>query len=230
MKKFLLIITSILIVACANDSANFTLKGNIKNLRKGTVYLQRMQDSTLVTIDSLVISGNPEFEMTTQLDSPEMLYLKLHKHDNQEHIIPFFAAQGITEITSNLKNFEYDTKIIGSKQQEKMEEYQKIMSRFQDQNLDLIKDSFDAQKEQDTIKLNTTVKSYNSLIKRKYLYTINFAINNKDSEVAPYIVLSEIYDANIKYLDTVNNALTNEVKNSKYGKELQAFIEQRKSE
>lgn len=230
MKKIPFILISIIIVACAKDASNFTLKGNIKNLKKGTVYLQRMQDSSLVTIDSLVINGNPEFELHTELESSEMLYLKLHKYDNEEHIIPFFADKGITEINSNLKNFELDTKIKGSNQQEKYEEYKKMMSRFNDQNLDLIKDNFDAQKDNDTTKYNTTVKNYNSLIKRKYLYTINFAINNKDSDIAPYLVLSEISDANIKYLDTVNNALTSEVKASKYGKELQAFIENRKSE
>lgn len=230
MKKILSLLIAILVLSCTEDSSNFTLKGNIKNLKKGTVYLQRVQDSSLVTIDSLVINGNPEFELHTELESPEMLYLKLHKYDNIEHIIPFFADMGVTEINSNLKNFEFDTNIKGSKQQEKYEEYKKMASRFNDQNLDLIKDNFDAQKDMDTTKFNATAKNYNSLIKRKYLYTINFAINNKDSDIAPYLVLSEISDANIKYLDTVNNVLTSEVKASKYGKELQAFIEKRKRE
>lgn len=230
MRKLVALFVVVLIVACAKDNSNFTLKGNVKGLMKGTVYLQKLKDSTLVTIDSLVINGNPEFELTTNLESPEMLYLKLHKFDNEEHIIPFFADKGITEINSNLKNFEWDTEIKGSKQQEKLAEYKKMISRFQNQNLDLIKDNFDAQKDNDTTKLNKTVKNHNSLVKRRYLYTINFAINNKDNEIAPYLMLSEIYDANIKYLDTVNNVLTPEVKASKYGKELQAFIDKRKAE
>ncbi len=199
-------------------------------MKKGTVYLKKLKDSTLVTIDSLVINGNPEFELHTDLESPEILYLKLHQYDNEEHLVPFFAAEGITEINSTIKMFEFDMKIKGSKQQEKWEEYKTMMSRFQGQNLDLIKDNFEAQKDNDTTKMNTTVQKYESLIKRKYLFTINFAINNKDNEVAPYVVLSEIYDANIKYLDTVNNVLTPEVKASKYGKELQTFIETRKAE
>ncbi|MEO6346673.1 MAG: DUF4369 domain-containing protein [Aquaticitalea sp.] len=229
MKKLMPLLIFIFTVSCANDSSNFTLKGNIKGLMKGNVYLQKLKDSTFVTIDSLTINGTPEFELHTELESPEILYLKLHKQDNEEHVIPFFAAKGITQITSNVKNFELDTKIKGSKQQEKFEEYNKMMKRFQDQNLDLIKDNFDAQKDSDTTKLNTTIKNYNGLIKRKYLYTINFAINNKDNEIAPYLVISEIYDANIKYLDTVNNVLSAEVKASKYGKQLQALIHKRKA-
>lgn len=230
MKKILYFFVAVLIVSCAKDTSNFTLKGNIKGLKKGIVYLQKLKDSSLVTIDSLIVNGNPEFELHTELESPEMLYLKLHQYDNEEHLVPFFAAEGVTEISSTIKKFELDMKIKGSKQQEKWEEYKDIMSRFQGQNLDLIKDNFDAHKDNDTTKLNSTLKNHNSLIKRKYLYTVNFAINNKDNDIAPYVVLSQIYDANIKYLDTVNKVLTPEVKASKYGKELQAFIEKRKAE
>ena len=230
MRKLLALFAILIFFGCAKDTSNFTLKGNIKGLKKGTVYLQKVQDSSLVTIDSLVINGNPVFELKTNLESPEMLYLKLHKFDNEEHIIPFFASEGITEIYSNLKNFELDTKITGSKQQEKFEEYKKMMRRFQDQNLDLIKESFDAQKANDTSRVSASFKNENSLLKRKYLYTINFAINNKDNEIAPYVVLSEVADANIKYLDTVNKMLTPQVKASKYGKELQALIDKRKAD
>jgi len=54
---------------------------------------------------------------------------------------------------------------------------------------------------------------------------VNFALNNKDSEVAPYLALTEIYNAKINLLDTINNSLTPKVKASKYGKDLQAFVD-----
>ena len=47
---------------------------------------------------------------------------------------------GITEINSTLKNFNFNAKIKGSKQQELLEEYIAIMTKFNNQNLDLIKD------------------------------------------------------------------------------------------
>ena len=63
------------------------------------------------------------------------------------------------------------------------------------------------------------------------MFTVNFALNNKDSEVAPYLALTEIYDAKTSYLDTINNTLTPKVKASKYGKELQTYIDEvKKSE
>ena len=43
--------------------------------------------------------------------------------------------------------------------------------------------------------------------------------------VAPYIALTEMYDASLKMLDTVNNSLSNKVKKSDYGKRLQEYVD-----
>ena len=53
---------------------------------------------------------------------------------------------------------------------------------------------------------------------------INFALNNADKEAAAYITLTELINANIKYLDSINNSLTEKVKQSFYGKKLSEFI------
>ena len=43
-------------------------------------------------------------------------------------------------------------------------------------------------------------------------------------EVAPYIALTEMYDASLKMLDTVNNSLSDKVKRSDYGKRFQEYL------
>jgi hypothetical protein len=88
--------------------------------------------------------------------------------------------------------------------------------------------NFKASKSQDEEKLDSLNKRFNSILKRRYLYTVNFALNNKNLEVSPYILLSEAYDANIKYLDTVYNALDKPIKKSLYGKKLNELIKERK--
>ncbi|MEO8773961.1 MAG: DUF4369 domain-containing protein [Gelidibacter sp.] len=230
MKRIAFIISLLIVSSCAKDKSNFILKGTIKDLKKGIVYLQKIEDTLLVTIDSLKISGDSQFELHAYLESPEVLYLKLDKQGEDSGLIPFFADQGITEINTTLKNFFIDAKITGSKQQQKLEEYQSIMSRFKDRNLDLIKDNLNAHKSQDSLQIDSSLKAHNNLIIRRYLYTINFAVNNKDNEIAPYLALSEIPDANLRYLDTINNSLTPEIKKSKYGKELQVLIDERRKE
>jgi hypothetical protein len=225
MKKISFLILALLIISCGKEQADLTVKTSIKGLKKGTVYLKKATDTSLITVDSLVINGNSEFELHSNIESPEIFFLYLDKNSSEEDRIMFFADKGITEINTTLKNFVIDAKIKGSKQQNILEDYQLMMSRFNGKNLDLIKENFEAQRDNDTIKLDSIKKEYNSLIKRKYLYTVNFALNHKDSEVAPYLALSEIYNARLHLLDTINNSLTSEVKNSKYGKELQNFID-----
>lgn len=229
MKKiYLLVSITILIFACQKETKNFTLKGQIKGLKKGTVYLQKQRDSALITIDSIAINGNSQFELHANLDEPEVLFIKLDKNDNDTNLISFFADKGITEINTSIKNFIFDTTIKGSKQQTALSEYREMMSKYTNKNLDLIKQSFEAQKDKNSSKSDSITNVYNRYLKSKYLYTVNFALKNKDNEIAPYLAITEINNINIKYLDTINNMLPTEIKMSKYGKELQELIDKRK--
>jgi len=230
MKRTLLIVAICFAFNCAKETPNFTLKGNIKGLKKGTVYLERVLDSTYEVIDSLVINGNSEFELHTNLNEPEVLLLRLNKNANDDELISFFADKGITEISSTLKNFKFNAKIKGSKQQELLEEYTQMMSKFNDKSLDLIKEHFDPNKEIDTTDNGDFETKRNNLLRRKYLYTINFAVNHNTSEVAPYLAISEISDANTKFLDTIYNTLKDSIKSTLYGKKLKELIEMRKQD
>ncbi len=230
MKKISFLLLALLIIACGQDKAHdLTVRVNIKELKKGTVYLKKIKDTVLTTVDSIAINGNPQFELYSDLESPEVYFLYLDKNSKEEDRITFFADKGITEINTTLKNFVFDAKIKGSKQQKVLEEYNLIMTRFKDRNLELIKSSFEARKESDTLKYDSIQNEFDKLLKRRYLSTINFALNNKDSEVAPYLALTEVYNAKIHLLDTINNSLTENIKASIYGKKLQTFIDDIKS-
>lgn len=212
------------ITACSKKESDLTVKVNVSGLKKGVLYLKKVKNDNLITIDTIAINGTSNVELHASLESPEVFHLYLDKNSSEKDRIVFFADKGVTEITTSLKNFGFDAKINGSSQQKVFEDYKKMISRFNEENLDLIKENIEAQKKGDTIKYNAAVKKSESNLKRRYLFTVNFALNHKDSEVAPYLALTEIYNANIKLLDTINNSLTPEVKNSKYGKELQEFI------
>jgi len=54
-------------------------------------------------------------------------------------------------------------------------------------------------------------------------------MNNKDSEIAPYLALYETRNANPVYIDSIYNSLNPEIKNSLYGKKLSEVIANRNS-
>ncbi|WP_242157905.1 DUF4369 domain-containing protein [Aestuariivivens sediminis] len=229
MKKITLILITFLAFSCSNEQPDLIVRASIKGLKKGTVFLKRIQDTTLVTVDSVVVNGISQIELESDLESPEVFYLALDKNSSEEDRITFFADKGVTIINTTLKNFVFDAKITGSEQQKTLEEYLLLMSRINSRRLDLIKASFEAQKNGDSSALKNYEQKQNNLMKSKYLQTVNFAINHSDSEVAPYLALTEIYNARIKFLDTINNSLSPKVKASKYGKELDAFIKRIKA-
>ena len=231
MKKAAVLLVLILIASCSKIEANLIVTGSIKGSKKGTLYLQQLQDTILVVKDSVIYNGEERYVLTSDLEAPEMLYLTLDKNAGDDiPRISFFAVPGTIEINTTLKRFEFDAKISGSTLQKKLEEFNDINSQFNNQNLELIKAKFDAQKSGDTVRIEKANQDSDNLLKRKYLYAINFAMNNKDTEIAPYIALAEIYNANVKYLDTIYNALPKDIANSKYGVALDKFIKEIKEE
>lgn len=231
MKKLLALFVVLLVfTACNNKETNLVVSGNIEGLKKGTLYLQKIEDTILINVDSLVIKGDSRFVLEDYISSPQIMYLYLDKIDNTDYgdRIEFFAEEGEIIINTTLKNFDLDAKIAGSANQEKLIEFRQIMKRFNDSNLDLIQKNFEAQRDDNEELIVETNRDYDRLLKRKYLYTVNFAVNNKDLEIAPYLALSEVFDANIKYLDTIYNVLTPEVQKSMYGKELKNYLKERR--
>lgn len=233
MKKTgLLLLIICCLAACSKEEKNLTITGKVQGLKKGTLYLQKISDTTLVTLDSVVVNGEEAFEFETFIESPQVLYLYLNKVDNSQYNdrILFFAEPGEMVINTTLKNFEGDAIVEGSENQKKLLEYQTMMQRFNSRNLDLIQSNLLAQQENNQERVDSISREYESLIKRRYLYTVNFAINNKDLELAPYLAISEVYDANLKYLDTIYTSLTPEIKSSLYGKSLDLFLKERREQ
>jgi hypothetical protein len=235
MKKIIMVaVLAIIMIACGDGSTEntMTVTGNVKGLKKGTLYLQHIADTTLVTVDSLVVEGDGNFSFSTELESPELFYLYLDKKDNNDinDRITFFGEPGTITIKTSWNTFDLNAKIEGSKSNDQLREYMETMSKFNTKNLEYAKLSMDPKIQSDTIAIDSLQRLTDKNVKRGYLYAINFALNNTDSYVAPYIAVKEVSDANIKYLDSINNSLSEKVANSKYGKELKAHIENLKKD
>lgn len=229
MKKSIIAFVTILLFSACNQNetkGNLHITGNVKGLKKGTLYIQKVVDTVLVAIDTININGSSAFESDLNLKSPEMLYLFLDRgvSNSLDNNILFFAEPGTITIDTSLDHYLSDAKITGSKNHQIFEEYKKINTRFIDENLTLIEKRFNAIKSQNSKAIDSISARQEANIKRKYLFATNFALNNKNFEVAPYIALSEIYDINVKYLDTIQKAMSPKVAKSLYGKKLTEYV------
>lgn len=217
-----LIIMTVIFSCSKNKKGDMTVRGTISGLQKGTLYLQKMQDTLLVSVDSITLIGKNTFLLSDQNTEPQIYFLKLKEKGNQK--IDFFGEKGTITINTKLDKFYSSAIIEGSKSHKILETYRDMTSQFSGKRLDLMKGIFEAQADKDdelTIKLD---KDLQRLIKNRYRYSASYSIRNSDSEVAPYIALTELYDAHISLLDTVNNSLSKRVKGTLYGEKLNTFI------
>ena len=231
MNKYLTILTVlILFIACSSNEDKMTLTGNVKGLKKGTLLLQKIQDSVLVSIDSVFVNGSSLFSFKETILEPEIYYLNVRLENGilKDDRISFFAESNPINISTTLTNFAIDAKVTGSNNQEKYKTYKKIIDRYSDRNLELIEQSFEAKKEGNDSLANKLDSTQKSILAKKYLATISFALSNKDFEISPYLMVSHVNDTKLVYLDSVYNNLTPKIKDSKYGKDLESLIVSRK--
>jgi hypothetical protein len=222
MKKHFLLL--IIIISSCSPKNNFQLNGDIKGLKKGTVILTKSIKGAEVTLDSINLNGSSKFTLNAFLIEPEVLKLKLTKSGTYNDEIEFFGDIGITNFKTNLKRFSYESNFEGSKQQEKLDDFNTMLNRFKEENLNFIKTQIEFSGNQE--KLDIINRELINLKKREMYFIINFSINNNDSEISPYVAGKFLKDTNQKYLDTIYNSLSKKIKDSKYGvllKEIKEF-------
>jgi hypothetical protein len=228
MKKIfvsILIIVSIISCTKKKSTKNLEITGTVKGLKKGKLYVQRVQDTTLIPLDTIVLNGASSFVSQMDLDSPEMLYLFLDRgvSNSVDNNLLFFAEPGKINIQTDLESFLGNAKITGSKNHDLYEQYKAMISQFNNQQMELLRDQIMTSKDKkEIVKLNNDKQD--GVLRRKYLYAANFALSNSNYEVSPYIAITDIHDMNTKYLDTIQQSMSPKVAKSRYGKKLTEYL------
>lgn len=232
MKKLTFVALSLIVMtACTSPEPDMTVSVSVAALKKGTLYLEKVQDSVLVAVDSVQVSREETVSLTANLDHPELFYLVLDKKGGnpEDNRIPFFGDYGTVTINTSLERFATDAVVTGSNTHDLHDSYLRIAKRFNEEELDLIAQYFRAQQSNNTDSLSLLEQQSERLAKRRILFTVNFAVNNSQSVLAPYLALTELNDIQPALLDTIAKSMTPEVASTKYGTLLTAYVEELKN-
>ena len=122
MKKVFVGCLLVFLAACSKEKelGNMLVKGKIKGLKKGTLYLQKMKDSLLVSVDSIRLFGVNDFVLTDHITSSEIYYITLNGQQNR---ISFFGQEGTITVNDKVEKFGIKPTIQGSENQNIFEEY-----------------------------------------------------------------------------------------------------------
>lgn len=224
MKNILLVVfISLSIFACTSEKeGSMVVEGNIQGMKKGTLYLQKVEEGKLISVDSIFLNGTSIYRLVDNIEGPELYYLTLDQLKYGK--IDFFGEEGNITINTKLEKFETAAEISGSKSNELLDEYFDMAKQFNGRQLEIFKEDFDAEKANDEERREELTAESKRLLKNKLRYAASFTMRNLDSEVAPFIVLTELGDAHITLLDTLNNSLTKSIQASKYGIALDTYI------
>lgn len=220
--------TFFLLLGCENNiNKNMNVNINIKNFKKGHVYLQKVTDSAIVNIDSIFVKNEKPIIFEYDIESPELFYVNLDisKLDNR---IEFFGEKGNITIDTSLEKFNSDFKINGSYNDSIYREYLKIIKQFNNKKLDLIELSFNLSKANQVDSLVKVQKNLETLNKSQYLYNLNYVVSNGDRFISPLIAINEFSQASKVIKDTIQKSMSKEVQESMYGKIFEKLVEKTK--
>ena len=214
------------LVSCSAPKKDMQVEVFVKDLKKGTLYLERVQDSILVAVDSMQITQEKPIVLEADLNHPELFYVLLdrNKADDFDNRIPFFGEAGNISIQTTLDGYVTKAEVVGSPTQDIFNSYNKVISQFNNEELDLLAAYLQAQISQNSDSLALLEKQSASLAKRKILFTANFAVNNNNSVIAPYLALYNLTSGSKTLLDTIAASMSDDVRNSSYGKQLRDYL------
>ncbi len=225
MKKLFLISSLMLFLAACHQeqTPTLTIQGKVKGMTKGMLHLEKIIDTSYVLVDTFRVSQDGTFVFHDSLDSPEVYYISIREYPKDR--ITVFAEPGTVTMTTKLERFSSFAEIEGSENQKLLDEFNEVKNKFNNDNLSLIKEKILAEKANNQPQIDSIQEVMNILLKRRYLYTTNFAVKHADMDIAPYLALSELYLARTYLLDTIANAMDQRTRNSHYGKKFTTFLE-----
>lgn len=228
MKKILFGLSILgILSSCSEDkNANFVVKGKVEGMRKGMVYLKSEVNGNLVTVDSLFLKGTEEFEFSGNIDSPELYFLSTSRRNSSD--LPIFVEKNEINIDANVKDL-LNANVTGSKNQDLLDQFNKIIGRFNSRKNELYIKGLQANNKKHFVTLKTLSSQYQRNEYKRTTYILNFAVTNGEFDIAPYIALNYLSSSDITVLDTINKSMSVEVKNGKYGKDLNELVTQLKA-
>lgn len=196
----------------------------------GAITLGDIQPGPLWVIDGIRMGEPPGSvrSLATQIREVNILkFAKATKYGSQ-------GAAGVIEINTvlgskNTGNYKRSFEVKGKRNIELMKEFNIYEERFMSERNKL------EDKRNILVELNeferadSIQKLLDALLFKSYLFTANFAINNSDQEIAPYLVVKKIPDARIEILESIEKELPDKVKKTRYGKLFQKLLKQRKA-
>jgi len=239
MKKILfLVTTAVVLFSCKNlADGEYEITGNIKGIKSGLVFLEKQDPMGMgvKTIDTVkIIDG--KFEIKGKTTEPEICFIQIDKVNGK---VPFILEGGEIEMQVD-KDSVFKSKLSGTYSNDEFskfnEETNKLQKKVQKKAMDFQMKNMakmnEAQKNKDTVAMNSLRKQYELIQKDITDYTFDYPKTHSKSYISVLIVQAMFNNSKfkVKEIETVYNTLDESLKKTKPGKKVKENIDNLKKQ
>jgi len=213
-KLVVILIGALLAASCSNIPKNeYVVSGNISGKVPAQALLKIYDAGNWKTIDSAdFINGS--FKFKGSVAEPDYYFVQIGETKNR---MGFFLENSKITINANIDSLNKAV-VKGSKLQDQFNAYTKLKTEFDMQLRDLYNKYQNAENQKIKNKIEI---AYDSVDNLKLEASKKYVIKNNNSILAPYIIRRElIFSLELAELDALTNALSPDLKENKYAKQL----------
>ena len=221
MRKLFFGLLAITVMAsCSSQKSDeFIIQGKVRGEKVEKVYLQKIMDSNLKSIDSAVVE-NGIFKFTGNINTPDLYYIGL----DENRFISFFNEPSKIKIdfhTDSLAN----PNVTGSKSDADYREYLTMVEKQRSVEVGLYTAYNEASRNADSIKMKEIDKELDASEAAQKVEIVNYIKTNSKSFVAPYVALRHAYVMELDDMEKVYASFAKDVSASNYATMLNERIE-----
>ena len=215
MRKIALVIAFVgTLVSCSNTELK--VNGTVNGLENDSFIVAQIEEGRPSNIDTIEVK-NGKFTYTEKLESPDFRLFILQSNP-QKGMFMFVGNDNIT-LNGSIDSLD-KADIKGSESQDTYTGLIESFKKVQEEKGQLYQEAQMAQMQKDSIKLESLKDAIELNDKKAEEVVYTFAKENTNSPLAPWALNTIIQKFEYETINPIYEGLTQEVKDSKYGKEL----------
>lgn len=225
MKKFLAWITLPLIVFACGGPEKYDISGNIKEMNKVPVSLQKTKDGKWITLDSAQVEYG-EFSFKGQLNHPQMMRLQFGE---QMGAVNFFAENSNIQVVGHQDSLQ-SVDIKGSDIHSQYRQFRSKMDDYNRQLQEAVGEYRKASQDKDQQAIEQSRSQYQSLAEARQGYVEEYVEEHSGSVLSPFLTQRHLLSfIGYEKLDSLYTVMAPEVQQSQYGEALKERLDVLKS-
>jgi peroxiredoxin len=231
MKKILLLLAITFVAVSCKNNGEYTISGTIDGMKTGTVFLETQTENGMgvTAIDTVKIEDG-KFEFKGKAIEPSIHFIQVETLQGK---VPLILEGGSIKITVD-KDSIFKSKMGGTYNNDEFYTFNSDLGKLQKKaqakimkfQMDNVEKMNEAQKNNDTLTVNSLRKEYQALKAESTDYMNNYPKTHPKSFISVLLVENMLNNPELKLAETekIFNALDESLKKSKAGKKVTEAI------